>query len=890
MWDQLSGFVRIIDVATPDNDFFRRDERMKRFLAALLAAVLLVGMIPAASYAATQYATVVGGWLRLRAGASFDADTITSYYTGTVVEILGTSGAWYRVKTPDSRTGYMYSDYLKLGAQSSESANAYVTSHNGYGVRLRKGPGTGYRVIRTYAVGTPVTVLEKGNYWCRIRINGTVGYMMTQFLNFGGEAGNGNESVLCYATIWSGNGYGVRLRTGPGKNYGKIGVYSVGTSVAVLEKGETWDRIRVGSRTGWMMNEFLHYQNSNEVTSVTLNTMDPTVGTVMSVKAMSPANADVSYAWIVGGSVKGTNSTYTVSLADVGEKIQLKVNGVGSYTGSAVSKLTNPVISNTQISNLKLSTTAPVVGDIIKATFTPADAVVVYAWKVGGYQVSNDAAYTVVKDDVGKTIELIVTGTGLYSGTLSASTAAVVATSAVAGVTIRNDTNATAGAAPMVGDVLSAVVSPAQATVSYQWRRNGQAIKNATKASYQLTDADLGAKMSVAVTGNGTYSGTKTASVDLAVEARPVKPSIDEYSMPDAMVGRKYATQLVARGGGKMTWKLTGGKLPDGLKLSENGAITGVPAKDGVFTFTVQAANLAGSDEKQFAITVVPVAKPQLTITSVTIPAVVEGYEQPAPVAVRISNVGKADAVLQQLWTAGTNSDCFIVNENGSSVIAAGAVDNSWTVQPKAGLAAGTYYADFMVSYDGGTASANVAFTVMAKPTQEPTSAPTTEPTEEPTSAPTTEPTEEPTSAPTTEPTEEPTSAPTTEPTEEPTSAPTTEPAEEPTPTPTVEPTEEPTPTPTAEPTEEPVKQKLKEPEITWDPEGRYVTWTPVEGATGYRFYRVKAGGHETAKSETTDTRYDFQAIGQKGDIFYVKALDSTGTYEEVGYTSKEFQ
>ena len=863
---------------------------MKRFLAALLAAVLLVGMIPVASYAATQYATIVGGWLRLRAGASFETDTITSYYTGTVVEILGANGEWYRVKTPDGRTGYMYSDYLKLGAQSSESANAFVTSHNGYGVRLRKGPGTGYRVIRNYAVGTPVTVLEKGNYWCRISINGTVGYMMTQFLNFGGETGNGNESALCYATIWSENGYGVRLRTGPSKTYGKIGVYSVGTSVAVLEKGETWDRIRVGSRTGWMMNEFLRYQNSNEVTSVTLNTMDPTVGTVMSVKAMSPSGADVSYAWIVGGSVKGTNSTYTVSSADVGKKIQLKVNGVGSYSGSAVSKLTNPVISNTQISNLKLSTTAPVVGDVIKATFAPADASVAYAWKVGGYQVSNNATYAVIKDDVGKTIELIVTGTGLYSGTLSASTAAVVATSAVAGVSIRNDTNTTVGAAPMVGDVLSAVVSPAQATVSYQWMRNGQPIKDAAKASYQLTDADLGAKMSVTVTGNGTYSGTKTASVDLAVEARPVKPSIDEYRMPDAMVGRKYATQLVAQGGGKTTWKLTSGKLPDGLELSESGAITGAPVKDGVFTFTVQATNLAGSDEKSFAITVVPVAKPQLTIGSVNIPAVVEGYEQPAPVKVSITNVGKADAILQQLWTAGTNGDCFSVNENGSSIIAAGEEDNSWTIQPKAGLAAGNYSADFMVSYDGGTASANVVFTVAARPTEEPTSAPTTEPTEEPTSKPTNEPTEGPTTEPTNEPTEGPTTEPTNEPTDEPTPMPTTEPTEEPTPTPTVEPTEEPTPTPTAEPTEEPVKQKLGEPEITWDPEGKYVTWTPVEGATGYRFYRVKVSGDETAKSETSETRYDFQAIGQKGDIFYVKALDSTGTYEEIGYTGKEFQ
>ena len=135
------------------------------------------------------------GWLRLRAGASFEADTITSYYTDTVVEILGAaSGNWYRVKTPDGRTGYMYGDYLKLGASGSSTANAHVTSHNGYGVRMRKGPGTGYRVIRTYAVGTPVTILESGTYWSRISINGTIGYMMSQFLSTGVSGGNSSSA------------------------------------------------------------------------------------------------------------------------------------------------------------------------------------------------------------------------------------------------------------------------------------------------------------------------------------------------------------------------------------------------------------------------------------------------------------------------------------------------------------------------------------------------------------------------------------------------------------------------------------------------------------------------------------------------------------------------
>ena len=159
---------------------------MKRFLAVLLVAVMLLSVLPATSMAAS-YATVVGGWLRLRSAPNFSASTITSYYTGTQVQILGSSGGWYKVQTPDGRTGYMYGNYLRMGGSVPSEGTAYVTSYNGYGVRLRTGPGTSYSNIRTYAVGTPVTVLERGTYWSRISIVGTVGYMMIQFLHFGSD-------------------------------------------------------------------------------------------------------------------------------------------------------------------------------------------------------------------------------------------------------------------------------------------------------------------------------------------------------------------------------------------------------------------------------------------------------------------------------------------------------------------------------------------------------------------------------------------------------------------------------------------------------------------------------------------------------------------------------
>ncbi|MEA5144865.1 MAG: SH3 domain-containing protein, partial [Candidatus Limiplasma sp.] len=115
---------------------------MKRFLSICLAIALLVALVPAVpAMAVSQYGTVTGGWLRLRSAASFDASTISSYYTGTVVQILGTSGNWYNVKAPDGRTGYMYGSYITINGGGT--GTAYVTSATGFGVRMRTGPGTG---------------------------------------------------------------------------------------------------------------------------------------------------------------------------------------------------------------------------------------------------------------------------------------------------------------------------------------------------------------------------------------------------------------------------------------------------------------------------------------------------------------------------------------------------------------------------------------------------------------------------------------------------------------------------------------------------------------------------------------------------------------------------
>ena len=249
---------------------------MKRLMAFCLALMLLVCAMPMRQAdAANMTATVKGGWLNLRSAPSMTASIINSYYTGTKVTILEQSGSWYRVKV-GSRTGYMLGSYLNFNADTGSTdaptgnlnIPAWVTSSGGT-VRLRKGPGTTYAIIANYKPGTPVTILAKGNNWYQIKVNGTVGYMMSAFVtttapgSSGGSAGNPPSSGSSTAYVWSANGGVVNLRTGAGKNFGIIGRYSPGTAATILTYGTTWCYIRIGTRSGYMMTEFLRTDGSS---------------------------------------------------------------------------------------------------------------------------------------------------------------------------------------------------------------------------------------------------------------------------------------------------------------------------------------------------------------------------------------------------------------------------------------------------------------------------------------------------------------------------------------------------------------------------------------------------------------------------------------------------
>lgn len=124
-----------------------------------------------------------------------------------------------------------------VSPSNNETGIAYI---EGNGINLRKGPGTGYGVIRQLGKGEPYQVFGESNGWLNLGGDQWV-YNDPSYIRYTG----GNSPVPSQS---SNNGVGVvtitadvlRVRTGPGTNYDII------KNVYQGEKYQSW-----GCKDGW---------------------------------------------------------------------------------------------------------------------------------------------------------------------------------------------------------------------------------------------------------------------------------------------------------------------------------------------------------------------------------------------------------------------------------------------------------------------------------------------------------------------------------------------------------------------------------------------------------------------------------------------------------------
>ena len=128
------------------------------------------------------------------------------------------------------------------------SAGEYATVKGG-GLNLRQTASLEAKVLGQYWTGTWIEILEKGDVWCKAKVNGKEGYMMTKFLNTGAAGST--------YYVRTNTGIGLNLRSAPGMDAEIITSFLIDTPVSFLQKGAAWHKVQVDEKEGYMSSRFL---------------------------------------------------------------------------------------------------------------------------------------------------------------------------------------------------------------------------------------------------------------------------------------------------------------------------------------------------------------------------------------------------------------------------------------------------------------------------------------------------------------------------------------------------------------------------------------------------------------------------------------------------------
>ena len=128
---------------------------------------------------------VDSGNLNVRETADPDGKLVGKFPKNAAGEIIGTEGEWTKIESGNV-TGYVLTEYLLTGdegwAKASELAEYVATAKTG-GLRIRQEPSTECTVLDTLGEGEEVTIIEQGDEWIKVDLDGEEAYVAAEYVD-----------------------------------------------------------------------------------------------------------------------------------------------------------------------------------------------------------------------------------------------------------------------------------------------------------------------------------------------------------------------------------------------------------------------------------------------------------------------------------------------------------------------------------------------------------------------------------------------------------------------------------------------------------------------------------------------------------------------------------
>jgi 5-hydroxyisourate hydrolase-like protein (transthyretin family) len=301
-------------------------------------------------------------------------------------------------------------------------------------------------------------------------------------------------------------------------------------------------------------------------------TGEPRVGSTLTAApgTWGPAPVALAYQWLRDGTPipDATSSTYTLQAADLDTTIAVTVTGskAGYQGAERTSTGVGPVEAGTLTAPTPTISGVVAVGSVltvVPGTWGPAPVQLTYQWFVGGSprDGATSTTYIPTSADVGFVITVAVTGTkpGYTTVTRTSAATITVPTPTPPPPPTLTAPTPTISGTPVLGNTLTVITGtwgPAPVALAIQWLRNGSPIGGATGLTYVLGSQDVGAMMSVRVTGTktGYVTAVRTSAQVGPVTLRP----FDSAPTPTISGTTRVANVLTANPG---AWVPTPTKL-----------------------------------------------------------------------------------------------------------------------------------------------------------------------------------------------------------------------------------------------------------------------------------------------------------------------------------------
>ncbi|MBX9185209.1 SH3 domain-containing protein [Clostridium sp. K04] len=306
----------------------------------------------------------VNDTLNVRSGAGTSYSVIGSLKNGATVEIVETSGSWYKIKY-GSGYGYVSKDYVTVSSSSNNSSSNSGSSNSGSSnnttttpststtgtikvnnaLNVRSGAGTSYSVIGSLKNGATVEIVETSGSWYKIKYGSGYGYVSKDYVTVSSSSnnsssnsgssnsGSSNNTTTTPSTSTTGTikvNDTLNVRSGAGTSYSVIGSLKNGATVEIVETSGSWYKIKYGSGYGYVSKDYVTVSSSNNNSSSNNTTTTPSTSTTGTIKVNNALNvrsgAGTSYSVI--GSLKNGATIEIVETVNSWYKIKFN-NGYG---------------------------------------------------------------------------------------------------------------------------------------------------------------------------------------------------------------------------------------------------------------------------------------------------------------------------------------------------------------------------------------------------------------------------------------------------------------------------------------------------------------------------------------------------------------------------------